>query len=277
MRLGWTLWLEAPRRAAPRRGESANVAPRFAAGWSGPVSTRCCPAWAPLGSSTSVAAPAASRCGWPRRVTRCWWSSPAPTLWRRWAVEPTNAGSGSGSWRSKATSPTCNGCGKATRGSSPRAPLPSRADTARSRRVQSRTAQLRSAQLLSAQLRSAPPRTAGPIWCSATAYWRWLPTRPRHWPRSAGCCALAACCPCSWLSVTPPSSPGRWPATSSRPGHCSISPKPGAVRVFADLVPGSLLDSEPGAAHALAELEHEVSGRPEFVPLAAQLHVLARC
>lgn len=49
-----------------------------------------------------------------------------------------------------------------------------------------------------------------------------------------------------------------------------------AVRVFADLVPGSLLDSEPGSAQALAELEHAVSGRPEFVPLAAQLHLLAR-
>lgn len=49
-----------------------------------------------------------------------------------------------------------------------------------------------------------------------------------------------------------------------------------AVRVFADLVPGSLLDSEAGAAHALAELEHAVSNRPEFVPLAAQLHLLAR-
>ncbi|PVG82788.1 SAM-dependent methyltransferase [Nocardioides gansuensis] len=49
-----------------------------------------------------------------------------------------------------------------------------------------------------------------------------------------------------------------------------------AVRVFADLVPGALLDSEPGAAAALVELEQAVSSRPDFFPLATQLHVLAR-
>ena len=48
------------------------------------------------------------------------------------------------------------------------------------------------------------------------------------------------------------------------------------VRVFADLVPGSLLDLEPGATAALVDLERAVSERPEFRPLAAQLHVLAR-
>jgi len=48
------------------------------------------------------------------------------------------------------------------------------------------------------------------------------------------------------------------------------------VRVFADLVPGSLLDLEPGATAALVELERAVTDRPEFRPLATQLHVLAR-
>ena len=48
------------------------------------------------------------------------------------------------------------------------------------------------------------------------------------------------------------------------------------VRVFADLVPGSLLDLEPGATAALVDLEHAVSTRPEYHPLAAQLHLLAR-
>lgn len=48
------------------------------------------------------------------------------------------------------------------------------------------------------------------------------------------------------------------------------------VRVFADLVPGSLLDLEPGATAALVDLERAVSERPEFRPLATQLHVLAR-
>ncbi len=49
-----------------------------------------------------------------------------------------------------------------------------------------------------------------------------------------------------------------------------------AVRVFADLVPGSLLDLEPGATQALVELEHAVAERPEYLPLATQLHLLAR-
>jgi SAM-dependent methyltransferase len=49
-----------------------------------------------------------------------------------------------------------------------------------------------------------------------------------------------------------------------------------AVRVFADLVPGSLLDLEPGATAALVELERAVATRPEYLPLATQLHVLAR-
>lgn len=47
------------------------------------------------------------------------------------------------------------------------------------------------------------------------------------------------------------------------------------VRVFTDLVPGSLLDLEPGAADALVELERAVSDRPEYQPLATQLHVVA--
>jgi S-adenosylmethionine-dependent methyltransferase len=48
------------------------------------------------------------------------------------------------------------------------------------------------------------------------------------------------------------------------------------VRVFADLVPGTLLDLEPGATAALVELERAVAERPEYLPLAAQLHVIAR-
>jgi S-adenosylmethionine-dependent methyltransferase len=49
-----------------------------------------------------------------------------------------------------------------------------------------------------------------------------------------------------------------------------------AIRVFADLVPGSLLDLEPGATQALVELERAVAERPEYLPLATQLHLLAR-
>jgi S-adenosylmethionine-dependent methyltransferase len=47
------------------------------------------------------------------------------------------------------------------------------------------------------------------------------------------------------------------------------------VRVFADLVPGSLLELEPGAAAALVELERAVAGRSEYLPLATQVHLLA--
>jgi len=48
-----------------------------------------------------------------------------------------------------------------------------------------------------------------------------------------------------------------------------------AVRVFADLVPGSLLDLEPGATTALVDLERAVADRPEYLPLATQVHLLA--
>ncbi|GAB4007655.1 methyltransferase domain-containing protein [Nocardioides ultimimeridianus] len=49
-----------------------------------------------------------------------------------------------------------------------------------------------------------------------------------------------------------------------------------AVRVFTDLVPGALIDQESGGPAALAELERAVAARPEYLPLAAQVHVLAR-
>lgn len=47
------------------------------------------------------------------------------------------------------------------------------------------------------------------------------------------------------------------------------------IRVFADLVPGSLLDLEPGATGALVDLERAVAGRQEYLPLATQVHLLA--
>ena len=47
------------------------------------------------------------------------------------------------------------------------------------------------------------------------------------------------------------------------------------VRVFADLVPGSLVDLEPGATAALVDLESAVATRADYLPLATQLHVLA--
>jgi SAM-dependent methyltransferase len=47
------------------------------------------------------------------------------------------------------------------------------------------------------------------------------------------------------------------------------------IRVFADLVPGALLDLEPGTTAALLELERAVSERREYLPLATQLHLVA--
>jgi ubiquinone/menaquinone biosynthesis C-methylase UbiE len=47
------------------------------------------------------------------------------------------------------------------------------------------------------------------------------------------------------------------------------------IRVFADLVPSSLLDLEPGAGAALLQLERAVAVRPEYLTLASQLHVIA--
>ncbi|MBH1936240.1 methyltransferase [Streptomyces sp. AV19] len=47
------------------------------------------------------------------------------------------------------------------------------------------------------------------------------------------------------------------------------------VRVFADLVPGVLVDAEPGARDALFELEAAAAALPAFHAVATQLHVLA--
>lgn len=46
------------------------------------------------------------------------------------------------------------------------------------------------------------------------------------------------------------------------------------VRVFADLVPGVLVDTEPGALDALLKLEAAAAEEPAFHAVATQLHVL---
>ncbi|WP_327356729.1 methyltransferase [Streptomyces sp. NBC_01304] len=46
------------------------------------------------------------------------------------------------------------------------------------------------------------------------------------------------------------------------------------VRVFADLVPGVLVDTEPGALDALIKLEAAAAELPAFHSVATQLHVL---
>ncbi|MFR9722271.1 methyltransferase [Streptomyces sp. MS19] len=47
------------------------------------------------------------------------------------------------------------------------------------------------------------------------------------------------------------------------------------VRVFADLVPGALVDTEPDALQQLARLEAEAAALPAFQAIAGQLHLLA--
>ncbi|NBM18173.1 methyltransferase domain-containing protein [Streptomyces sp. GC420] len=46
------------------------------------------------------------------------------------------------------------------------------------------------------------------------------------------------------------------------------------VRIFADLVPGALVDTEPGAVEALLKLEEAAAELPAFHSVATQLHVL---
>jgi 2-polyprenyl-3-methyl-5-hydroxy-6-metoxy-1,4-benzoquinol methylase len=48
------------------------------------------------------------------------------------------------------------------------------------------------------------------------------------------------------------------------------------VRIFADLVPGVLVDTEPGALDALLALEQAASDDPSFHAVATQLHLLAQ-
>ncbi|WP_232675803.1 methyltransferase [Nocardioides sp. R-C-SC26] len=48
------------------------------------------------------------------------------------------------------------------------------------------------------------------------------------------------------------------------------------VRVVADLVPGALLELEPGSTAALVELERALAPQPDYLPLATQVHLLVR-
>ena len=118
------------------------------------------------------------------------------------------------------------------------------------------------------------------------------------------CSVPVALSRCWSRNGTLPSSHAPWPATSRRRWSSSTAAPTGqpgrtghrftpdeattlvaaagfelssvhGVRVFADLVPGSLLDLEPGATAALLELERAVSGRAEYLPLATQLHLVA--
>lgn len=81
---------------------------------------------------------------------------------------------------------------------------------------------------------------------------------------------------------------GRWGAGDSLPRRFTAPQLTGlladaglrtssvhGVRVFADLVPGVLVDTEPGALDALLRLELAAAQDPGFHAVATQLHVLA--
>ena len=81
---------------------------------------------------------------------------------------------------------------------------------------------------------------------------------------------------------------GRWgagdplPRRFTEPGLAALLGDAGlrveevhGVRTVADLVPGALVDSEPGAADALVELETATAALPDFRAVATQLHVRA--
>ncbi len=101
--------------------------------------------------------------------------------------------------------------------------------------------------------------------------------------------AMAGHFPQALALLDPSTSSGQRGGATGRAGHRFTNAEVGellagagfeavsthGIRVFADLVPGSLLDLEPGATAALVELERAVAERPEYLPLATQLHVLA--
>jgi S-adenosylmethionine-dependent methyltransferase len=59
-------------------------------------------------------------------------------------------------------------------------------------------------------------------------------------------------------------------------GHGFIPVQSNGVRVFADLVPSAIVDTEPGARDALYALERLLSGSADFTALSAGLHTIAR-
>ncbi len=242
----------------------ASAAPASAPPWSG---TPSWPGWSAVtptmtgpgpGSSTSVAAPAGSRSGWPGTATG---HRRRPQSRRARGPRPPRRRGRRRGWSpvSRAISPT--------------------------------------------SARTCHP--APPTWCSATGCSRWSPTRRPRCARSPRCSARGrpaqpARRPAARRRRRPrdgrPLPAGARPArdrpddpASGRGGRRYTADEVAAlladagftleathaVRVFADLVPGSLLDLEPGATAALVDLERAVADRPEYLPLATQVHLLA--
>ena len=109
----------------------------------------------------------------------------------------------------------------------------------------------------------SPPGSAAPCSPGPSPATSRRPGRRSATRTAAG--ARATRCP----AASPPSSSPRWSAARA----CAVGAVHG-VRVFADLVPGGLVDTEPGALEALTRLEtaaasrslHSVHSRTAFPP-----------
>ena len=211
-------------------------------------------------SSTSAAAPAGSRSGWPPRATGSPSSTPAPTPWPPSPAEPTRRAWPTGSPVCRATSATCASW--------------------RPRRVSTWSC----ATACSASSMTRPARwTRSPRCCGPAA-----PSR---------CWSASGTPPC-WPGRWPVTSPR--PGPSSMPSRAPTGdPRAGEHRFTAEeltgLLEGAGLDirsttasassptwcpprcstSSRGPSAALLELERAVSERPEYLTLASQLHVVA--
>ena len=184
-------------------------------------------------SSTSAAAPAASRSGSPSSATGSRSSTPAPTPWPPSAAGPTRAGSPTGSpaVQGDLAEPARPGrADERRRGALPRRP--------RGRRRPGRRAAPRSREVLRPGGHAQPAGRPAPRRRHRPGDGRPLPAGPRP-PRRRRRRTAAGRAGRRFTAEEVTAAARRAPASTVAAVH--------AVRVFADLVPGSLLDLEPGA------------------------------
>ena len=210
-------------------------------------------------SSTSVAAPAASRSGWRPSATRSPSSTPAPTPSPRWPAGPTRRTWPTGSPASRATSAPCaTWCPELVdQGVRPGA-VPRRT---RPRRRPRRRAGTRSP-------RCCDPAAPSRCWsASATP-----PCSPGRWPvtspRPRACSRVTSELP----STDQRSSERRFTAdevTGLLEGPGSPSAAATASASSPTWCPRPCSTSSPAPAAALLELERAVADRPEYLTLAS--------